>query len=72
RKHFRKLMDKKRIALLRILKQMPKTMFLLLRNLNSVRNTLKIHNISDANRTALMTEGCQQALKDFQIKKKKI
>ena len=31
RKHFRKLMDKKRIALLRILKQMPKTMFLLLR-----------------------------------------
>ncbi|CAF1263154.1 unnamed protein product, partial [Adineta ricciae] len=30
RKHFRKLMDKKRIALLRILKQMPKTMFLLL------------------------------------------
>ena len=31
RKHFRKLMDKKRIALFRILKQMPKTMFLLLR-----------------------------------------
>ena len=31
RKHFRKLMDKKRLALLRILKQMPKTMFLLLR-----------------------------------------
>jgi hypothetical protein len=30
-KHFRKLMDKKRIALFRILKQMPKTMFLLLR-----------------------------------------
>ena len=91
RKHFRKLMDKKRIALLRILKQMPKTMFLLLRfvynrekeqniivsilllfrNLNSVRNTLKIHNISDANRTALMTEGCQQALKDLQTKKRK-
>ena len=31
RRHFRKLMDKKRLALLRILKQMPKTMFLLLR-----------------------------------------
>jgi hypothetical protein len=31
RTHFRKLMDKKRLALLRILKQMPKTMFLLLR-----------------------------------------
>jgi hypothetical protein len=31
RKRFRKLMDKKRIALFRILKQMPKTMFLLLR-----------------------------------------
>jgi len=41
---FRKLMDKKRIALFRILKQMPKTMFLLLRNLNAVRVTLKIHN----------------------------
>ena len=31
RKHFRDLMDKKRLALFRILKQMPKTMFLLLR-----------------------------------------
>jgi hypothetical protein len=31
KRHFRKLMDKKRIALFRILKQMPKTMFLLLR-----------------------------------------
>jgi hypothetical protein len=31
RQHFRKLMDKKRLALFRILKQMPKTMFLLLR-----------------------------------------
>jgi hypothetical protein len=31
RNRFRKLMDKKRIALFRILKQMPKTMFLLLR-----------------------------------------
>ncbi len=31
RKHFRKLMDKKRLVLFRILKQMPKTMFLLLR-----------------------------------------
>jgi hypothetical protein len=30
-RNFRKLMDKKRIALFRILKQMPKTMFLLLR-----------------------------------------
>lgn len=29
--HFQKLMDKKRLALFRILKQMPKTMFLLLR-----------------------------------------
>ncbi|UJR30821.1 hypothetical protein I4U23_018338 [Adineta vaga] len=72
RKHFRKLMDKKRTALLRILKQMPKTMFLLLRNLNSVRNTLKIHNISDVDRTTIMTEVCQQALKEFQTKKKKV
>lgn len=31
RRHFRKLMDKKRLTLLRILRQMPKTMFLLLR-----------------------------------------
>lgn len=31
RKRFRKLMDKKRLVLFRILKQMPKTMFLLLR-----------------------------------------
>ncbi len=31
RKHFRKLMDRKRLVLFRILKQMPKTMFLLLR-----------------------------------------
>lgn len=31
RKHFRKFMDKKRLVLFRILKQMPKTMFLLLR-----------------------------------------
>ncbi|CAF3600740.1 unnamed protein product, partial [Adineta steineri] len=72
RKHFRKLMDKKRLALLRILKQMPKTMFLLLRNLNSVRNTLKIHNVSEVDRTYIMTEVCQQALKEFQTKKKKI
>ncbi|CAF1296467.1 unnamed protein product [Rotaria sordida] len=69
-KHFRKLMDKKRIALFRILKQMPKTMFLLLRNLNAVRHTLKIHNVPDVDRTRIVTEVCQQALKEFQTKKK--
>lgn len=91
-KHFRKLMDKKRAALSRILTQMPKTMFLLLRfvnqekkyikfieinfilfrNLNAVRNTLKIHNAPDVDRTRIMTEVCQQALKEFQTKKRKI
>lgn len=36
RRHFRKIMDKKRLILFRILKQMPKTMFLLLRSVNSI------------------------------------
>ena len=90
RRHFRKLMDKKRLVLFRILKQMPKTMFLLLRfvddiekkhtldnilffirNLNCVRNTLKIHNVAEVDRTQIMTEVCQQALKEFQSKKKR-
>jgi hypothetical protein len=91
RKRFRKLMDRKRTALFRILKQMPKTMFLLLRfddkiktkkkqifiemffrNLNTVRNILKIHNVPEGDRTRIMTDVCQQALKEFQTKKKKI
>ena len=38
RNHFRKIMDKKRLALFRILKQMPKTMFLLLRFLFIQKN----------------------------------
>ncbi len=38
RKRFRKLMDKKRLALFRILKQMPKTMFLLLRYIHKKKN----------------------------------
>ncbi|CAF3488819.1 unnamed protein product [Rotaria sp. Silwood1] len=70
--HFRKLMDKKRTALFRILKQMPKTMFLLLRNLNAVRHTLKLHNVHDLDRTRIVTEVCQQALREFQTKKRKI
>jgi hypothetical protein len=41
------------------------------RNLNAVRNTLKIHNVPDVDRTQIMTEVCQQALKEFQTKKKK-
>ncbi|CAF2097685.1 unnamed protein product [Rotaria magnacalcarata] len=72
KRDYRRLMDKKRIALYHILKQMPKTMFLLLRNLNAVRNTLKIHNAPDVDRTRIMTEVCQQALKEFQTKKRKI
>ncbi|CAF3456613.1 unnamed protein product [Rotaria socialis] len=72
KRDYRELMDKKRIALFHILKQMPKTMFLLLRNLNAVRNTLKIHNVPDVDRTRIMTEVCQQALKEFQTKKRKI
>lgn len=36
RRHFRKIMDKKRLILFRILKQMPKTMFLLLRLIHSI------------------------------------
>ncbi|CAF2879857.1 unnamed protein product [Rotaria sp. Silwood2] len=71
-KHFRKLMDKKRTALFRILKQMPKTMFLLLRNLNAVRHTLKTHHVPDVDRTRIVTEVCQQALREFETKKRKI
>ncbi len=41
------------------------------RNLNAVRNTLNIHNVPDVDRTQIMTEVCQQALKEFQTKKKK-
>jgi hypothetical protein len=41
------------------------------RNLNATRNTLKIHNVPNLDRTRIMTDVCQQALKEFQTKKKK-
>lgn len=47
-------------------------LFFFTRNLNCVRNTLKGHNVSDVDRTQIMTEVCQQALKEFQGKKKRL
>ena len=44
----------------------------LFRNFNSIRNTLKLHQMSDDDRTLIFTEVCQQALKDFGRKKNKI
>jgi len=43
---------------------------LLLRNLNCVRNTLKIHDVADVDRTRIMTEVCEKALKEFQTKRR--
>ncbi len=35
-----------------------------------MRHTLKVHNVPDVDRTGIMTGVCQQALKEFQTKKK--
>lgn len=46
--------------------------FHLFRNLNAVRNTLKRHHMTDDERTRIFTEVCQQALKEFSVRRGKI